>query len=116
MKVKTVIRGVSLSAPFKRQFNFNYMNKTPAIQKLIKRLADIIEANPSCQFHIDNDNWQVRLPAKDESEDGVLLADSDDFAYSSEWYGHSSNYGFALSEAMIELLNRRGFDIKASAV
>lgn len=92
------------------------MNKTPAINKLIKKLADILEANPNCQFSIDNDNWQVRLPAKSEDEDAEIIADSDDFAYTSEWYGHSSNYGFALSEAMIELLNRRGFGIKASAV
>lgn len=82
----------------------------------IKKLADIIEANPSCQFSIDNDCWQVHLPAKSEDEDAEIIADSDDFGYTSEWYGHSSNYGFALSEAMIELLNRRGFNIQAEAV
>lgn len=101
---------------FKRQFNFNNMQKTAAIQKLISKLADIIEANPNCQFNIDNDYWDITLPSNDENEDSEFLAKSDDFAYSSEWYGHSSNYGFALSEALIELLNRKGFNIKASAV
>lgn len=92
------------------------MQKTAAIQKLIKKLADIIEANPKCQFNIDNDYWDVTLPPKNDDDESETLATSDDFAYSSEWYGHSSNYGFALSEAMIELLNRRGFNIQASAV
>lgn len=87
-----------------------------AKNKAVKNLADIIEANPNCQFSIDNDCWQVHLPAGSDDEDAKIIADSDDFSYSSDWYGHSSNYGTALAEAMIELLNRRGFNIKAEAV
>lgn len=85
-------------------------------EKAIKKLADIIEANPKCQFSIDNDCWQVCLPSDNEDEDGVILADSEDFGYATEWYGHSSHYGAGLSEALIELLKRRGFEINASAV
>lgn len=78
--------------------------------KLAEKLADLIEKNPECTFSIDNDGWWM-LDAS-----GKEIADSDDFGYSTEWYGHSSIYGFAISEAMIVLLNRKGFSIQASAV
>lgn len=90
----------------------------PKAKKLIKKLADIIEAHPNCQFSIDNDEWQIGLTVIDSegNEDHRIIADSRDFDYSTDWYTNSRNYGAGLSEAMIELLNRRGFNITAEAV
>jgi hypothetical protein len=85
-------------------------------KKLVKQLADIIEANPNCKFNIDNDGWYITLPTPDGDEESPVIADSSDFDYSTDWYTNSGNYGAALSEAMIELLNRRGFDISAESV
>lgn len=52
----------------------------------------------------------------DDDEETVELANSDAYPFSSDWYGDSSNYGFGVSDALVILLNRRGFNIKASAV
>lgn len=82
------------------------MTRNTAIQKL----ADLIEQHPDCHFEIDNDCWFIL--DKDANE----ITNSEKWGYDTQWYGHSSNYGFALSEAMIELLNRRGLNIAASAV
>lgn len=77
-----------------------------------EQLADLIEANPNCQFDIDNDSWFMG-----SGEDAAKeVTDSEAFYWETEWYGHSSNYGAGISEAFIILLNRRGFNIKASAV
>lgn len=86
--------------------------KTVKMEKkeLIKKLADLIEKNPNCTFEIDNDVWYMM------DANGNQVATSDDFSYSTDWYGHSSNYGFGITEALIEILNRKGFQIKASAV
>lgn len=88
------------------------------MNKLAEKLADMIEANPNCQFDIDNDVWYMvkgdaeNTPDADDND----LATSNDFAYSTDWYDHSSNYGAGIAEALIVLLNRRGFNIRASAV
>jgi hypothetical protein len=84
------------------------MDRTTGIQ----RLADFIEAHPDCQFEIDNDAWYIN------DKDGKEIANSEkaDFDFTTDWYSHSNNYGFGLAEALIELLNRRGFNITASAV
>lgn len=82
-------------------------------ETIIKKLADLIEANPECQLNIDNDYWDITLPG---AEDADFLATSHDYSFQTQWYGHSSNYGFGLSEVLIELLNRKGFQITASAV
>lgn len=76
----------------------------------IKQLADLIEANPECSFDIDNDVWYIM------DRNGEEIANSENWGYSTKWYGHSSNYGFGLSEVLVELLNRRQFNITASAV
>jgi len=47
---------------------------------------------------------------------GNEITDSTHFAWSTEWYGHSSNYGAGIAEAFKVLLNRRGFIIEAVAV
>lgn len=85
--------------------------KTPA-----ERLADFIEANPECEFHIDNDDWYITTSQTDEKDDGEPAAETSQFEWQTDWYSHSSNYGAGLAEAMIILLNRRGFKIEAHAV
>lgn len=82
---------------------------------MAEKLADLIEANPNCHFEIDNDVWYIVKDTDSETRDNEL-AKSDNFSYNTDWYGHSSNYGFALAEAMVILLNRKGFNITASAV
>jgi hypothetical protein len=81
--------------------------KTPA-----EKLADFIEANPQCEFNIDNDGWYITTP----DSNGNLVAESSDFEWDTEWYSYSSRYGSGLAEAMVILLNRRGFKIEAQAV
>lgn len=77
---------------------------------IIEKLADLIEAHPNCQFNIDNDYWDIT------NKNGDLIASSNDYPTKVEWYSHGHHYGAALSEAMVVLLNRRGFNIQASAV
>lgn len=88
------------------------------MNKLAEKLADIIEANPNCMMNIDNDDWFItELSSEDDDDDErKVFAEASKFGYETLWYGHSSNYGFALAEAMIILLNRRGFNIQAAAV
>jgi hypothetical protein len=74
-----------------------------------EKLADLIEANPNCHFLIDNDSWDMHRGQK-------KVTDSSKLAWSTEWYAHSSNYGAGIAEALVVLLNRRGFNIKAEAV
>jgi hypothetical protein len=76
----------------------------------IKKLADLIEANPECTINIDNDYWDIL------DENGNEIAECGKYPFQTNWYGHSSNYGFGVVEALIALLNRRGFGIDASAV
>lgn len=85
--------------------------------KKAEELADFIEANPNCKFDIDNDVWYI-MKSEDQSkdDDDDQLTTSNKFAWSTSWYSHSSNYGAGLAEAMVILLNRRGFKIEASAV
>lgn len=82
--------------------------KSPA-----EKLADLIEANKDCQFDIDNDVWYMVDPKNGEARE---ITDSEKDPYNTDWYAHSSNYGAGIAEALIVLLNRRGFDIKAYAV
>jgi hypothetical protein len=89
------------------------------MNKYTEKLADIIEKNPSCFFNIDNDGWYItdREPTiEDKENEPTVIADSDNFRYDTEWYGHSSSYGFGITEALIVLLNRKGMNLKASAV
>jgi hypothetical protein len=91
-------------------------------KSMAEKLADLIETNPTCRFHIDNDNWQITLPPEvihnDEEEDENIseIAESGEYYWDTNWYSHSNQYGVGLAEAMVILLNRRGFNIKASAV
>jgi hypothetical protein len=78
--------------------------------KLAEKLADLIEKHPNCTFKIDNDGWWM------ENAKGKMITDSDKFDYDTDWYGNSGNYGAAIAEAMIVLLNRNGFNIQAEAV
>jgi len=74
-----------------------------------EKLADLIEANPSSHFLIDNDWWEMHRGQKE-------ITNSDKLAWPTEWYSHSSNYGTGIAEALVILLNRRGFNIKSEAV
>lgn len=85
--------------------------KSPA-----EELADFIEANPECEFHIDNDDWYITTPETDAMGEGESAAESEDYNWDTHWYSDSGNYGAGLAEAMVILLNRRGFKIKACAV
>lgn len=82
------------------------MDRNTAIEKL----ADLIEANPECTFEIDNDAWYM------SDKKGKEITNSEHWEYSTDWYSHSNNYGAGIAEAMIRLLNRRGFNIKATSV
>lgn len=81
--------------------------KSPA-----EKLADFIEKNPKCEFHIDNDGWYITTPENPENQ----AADDSDYNWQTEWYDSSDNYGAGLAEAMVILLNRRGFKINAHAL
>lgn len=86
-----------------------------------EKLADFIEANPNCMFNIDNDGWyilgpKINNPESAEDYDENQIADDSDYQWDTEWYSGSNCYGAGLAEAMVILLNRRGFKIKASAV
>lgn len=85
------------------------------MEEQTKKLADLIEAYPTCEFHIDNDNWQVTIQ-RDGEEELTTIARSDDYSDQTNWYSYGNTYGSALADAMVELLNRRGFKIEASAV
>ena len=85
--------------------------------KKAEELADFIEANPNCRFDIDNDVWYIVKSDEDcKDDDEDQLATSNEFEWPTEWYSYSSNYGSGLAEAMVILLNRRGFKIEASSV
>jgi hypothetical protein len=77
-----------------------------------EQLADLIEANPNCFFHIDNDDWYMTK----EGDEWEELTESRKLEWRTNWYSHSSNYGAGIAEALVILLNRRGFNIKAEAV
>lgn len=79
------------------------------MNKEAEKLANLIEKNPECLFEIDNDVWY--MTAKDKE-----VTDSKNRGYSTDWYAHSSNYGAGIAEALIVLLNRRGFKIEARGV
>lgn len=88
-----------------------------------EELADFIEAHPHCKFEIDNDCWYIMEPKKENNnqpdEDDFeenQIADNEDYSWNTDWYSGSNLYGAGLAEAMVILLNRRGFNIKASAV
>ena len=76
-----------------------------------EELADLIEANPDCEFAIDNDCWYIN-----RKSDGKEIASSGQFYWSTDWYSGSNQYGTGLAEAMVILLNRKGFKIVAEAV
>lgn len=90
------------------------------MNKHAEKLADIIEKNPNCFFNIDNDSWYItdreQTLDDDENNEPKVIASSEDFGYDTQWYGHSSNYGFGITEALLILLNRKGMSLKASAV
>lgn len=87
-------------------------------KETIGKLADIIEANPGCEIQIDNDTWSIysKRKSEDDNEDQDWLADSDDFRCETDFYSSGNIYGAAITEALIELLRRRGLEINASAV
>lgn len=82
-----------------------------------EKLADLIEAHPECEFQIDNDAWSIVSPDYgNKLEDEEPLADDQNFFWDTDWYSCSNLYGAGLAEALVILLNRRGFNIKSSSV
>lgn len=86
-----------------------------------EKLADFIEKNPNCMFQIDNDCWYIVQPNVENPEnledyEENQIADSSDYQFETQWYSGSNLYGAGLAEALVILLNRRGFKIKACAV
>jgi len=82
-----------------------------------EKLADFIEANPNCKFEIDNDVWYIsKSDEQSNGDDSDQLTTSNDYEWNTNWYSHSCNYGAGLAEALVILLNRRGFNIEAAAV
>lgn len=79
--------------------------------KTIKDLADLIEANPDCQFVIDNDCWDIVDPKNIADDDKYILTRSGEYTSDVQWYG--PDYGGALAAAMLEILNRKGFKLTA---
>jgi hypothetical protein len=79
--------------------------------KKAEELADLIEANSNVEFAIDNDCWYIN-----RKSDGKEIASSDQHYWSTDWYSGSNQYGAGLAEALVILLNRKGFNIEASAV
>lgn len=97
-----------------KSINIYYMAKN---KSMAEKLADLIEANPTCKFDIDNDCWYITEQGKENSEEDVKeIAESDEYSWNTDWYSYSNLYGAGLAEALVILLNRRGFDIEASAV
>lgn len=90
------------------------------MNKKAEQLADLIEKNPNCFFNIDNDVWYMMdreaQETDSESNSQKEIAESGEFNWNTDWYSNSSNYGAGIAEALIVLLNRRGFNIKAEAV
>jgi hypothetical protein len=86
----------------------------------LKELVNIIEQNPNCSIDIDNDYWEIlsREPQEtdNENDEPKTLAHSDQYGYETEWYGHSSNYGFGIAEALKIILNKKGFNLTIRAV
>ena len=86
-------------------------------KSMAEKLADLIEANPNCKFEIDNDCWYITDKDRETSEVDVKeIAESGKYSWSTDWYSYSNLYGAGIAEAMVILLNRRRFNIKASAV
>lgn len=77
-----------------------------------EKLANLIELHPECEFSIDNDGWYMNTPESPENQ----IADDTDYQFQTEWYGSSNCYGAGIAEALVILLNRRGFKIEAHAV
>jgi len=77
-----------------------------------------LNENKRCEnFDIDNDCWYIVKSDDNQSgDDSDELTRSSEHDWNTDWYSHSGNYGAGLAEAMVVLLNRRGFNIKASAV
>lgn len=80
------------------------------MNKCAEKLADLIEKNPGSHFDIDNDFWDM------QDSNGKHLEDSTSLYWQTDFYGSSSSYGAGIAEALIVLLNRRGFSITADAL
>ncbi len=94
-------------------------------EQALQELAAIIEANPNCNFEIDNDCWYITKPnpnynkdaeATDENSPTIEIAESGTYWWSTNWYSESNDYGVGLAEVLIFMLNKRGFNISASGV
>ncbi len=91
-------------------------------KQAIQEIATIIQNNPNCEIRIDNDHWYIldttALDKDGEEIEGrePVLADSDNYDFLSNWYSNSNYYGAGVADALVELLNRNGFNIKAEAV
>ena len=91
-----------------------------ADNEVIVKLADVIESHPNAQIEIDNDVWWIYDGEPDfDDETGYAkneIASSKTFKACSNWYSYGNQYGHLVADALVELLNRKGYNIKASSV
>lgn len=80
----------------------------------IRQLADLIRANPNCEFNIDNDDWWMnRVPYEDNPfdydeqpeeaskwEEDNQLCNAGDIDYYDNGYGSGPNYGGDVLQAL----------------
>lgn len=89
-------------------------------QEVIKKLADVIETHPNAYIEIDNDVWYIYDGEPEcDDETGEMknqIASSSEYKARSNWYSCGNQYGHLVADALVELLNRKGFNLKASAV
>lgn len=89
-------------------------------QEVIKKLADVLEGHPKACIEIDNDAWWIYdgepLFDEESGEPTNQIASSRDFPAESNWFSDGNYYGHLVADALVELLNRKGFNFKASAV
>jgi len=68
------------------------------------RILEVYTIEPGIQFYGGN------------FLDGVVGKGNKKYDFRTKWYGESLEYGHGVAEALVALLNRHGFGIKAEAV
>ena len=82
-------------------------------QEVIAKLADVIEAHPNAYIEIDNDVWYIY---DETGEIENQIASSGEYKAMSNWYSYGNQYGHLVADALVEILNRNGFNLRVSAV
>jgi len=85
----------------------------------LEKLVKIIEDNPGCYISIDNDYWEIlerNYNYDIDDDEPRRLAHSDDYQFETNWYSESNSYGIGIAEALVIILNKKGFSLKVEAV